>query len=283
MVEIQGVITDPEPAVSTLVRFRESDKIKAIILHIDSPGGGVAATQEIYQEVLRTKKVKPVIASVGGVAASGGLYVASAADKITANSGSVTGSIGVIMQMMNVEDLLDKVGVRSVVIKSGKFKDIGSPTRPMTEEERAVLQEVVSKLHRQFVRDVAAARGLDQETVAELADGRIFTGEEAVGLKLIDRIGGFRDAVDLVKEMAGIEGKVRLVYPAADKSWLKEFLENQKPHERSARMDGPACFVPILVPARGLILDRNRLRRQKEMKNAQTGIDRGSGQTSRRP
>ena len=151
VIRIEGVISDSKQVIDNLTRFSQADKVKAIILRIDSPGGGVAATQEIYEEILRAKKKKTVIASMGSVAASGGLYVAAAADKIVANRATVTGSIGVIMQMVNVEELLDKVGLRPLVIKSGRYKDIGSTSRPMTEDERLILQGIVDQLHQQFV------------------------------------------------------------------------------------------------------------------------------------
>ena len=229
VVEIRGVITDSKPIVDSLVEFRRSDKIKAIILRIDSPGGGVAATQEIYQEIERTKKSKKIVASLGSIAASGGLYVAAPADLIVANPATVTGSIGVIMQMMNIEELFGKIGLTPVVIKSGRYKDIGSAVRPMTEEEQKLLQGVVDQLHHQFVRDLAKGRGLTEEVVAELADGRIFTGEQALELKLVDKLGNFEDAVAVASKMAGLEGRTNLVFPRKTDSWWKSLLEGKSP------------------------------------------------------
>ncbi|MFH1135256.1 MAG: signal peptide peptidase SppA [Pseudomonadota bacterium] len=224
VIPIQGAIIQSEPIIETLVEFRRSDKIKIIILRIDSPGGGVAQTQEIYREIKKTKAKKKVIVSMGSVAASGGLYVAAAADLVLANAATVTGSIGVIMQMVNFEDLMGKVGLNSVVIKSGRYKDIGSSSRPMTEEEKLILQGVVDQLHQQFVADLAQGRGLEVEKVAALADGRIFTGLEAQKLGLVDKIGGFEDAVALAGAMAGFKERGRLIYPKKSGSWLDEFM-----------------------------------------------------------
>lgn len=229
VIELKGVITESEPVLKTLVEFRRNKNVKAIILRIDSPGGGVAATQEIYREIERTKKKKKVIASLGNIAASGGLYIAASANKILANPATVTGSIGVIMQMINVEGLLGKIGFRSVVIKSGRYKDIGSATRTMTEDERAILQGTVDQLHQQFVRDLAKGRALDEEKVSKLADGRIFTGEEALRLGLVDELGNFQDAVNLAVKMAGLVGRVRLIYPKKKDFWWKDILKGKSP------------------------------------------------------
>lgn len=224
IIEIEGVIMDEAPYVEMLSRFRRSDDIKAIILRIDSPGGGVAATQEIYREIKRTKNEKKVIASLGSMAASGGLYVAAAADQIMANPATVTGSVGVIMQMVNVEELMDKIGLNPVIIKSGRFKDIGSSSRPMSPEEKALLQKVVDQLHMQFVRDLAEGRGMEVDKVSELADGRIFTGEQALELGLIDKLGNFEDAITEAKNAAGLHGRPNLVYPRKKEAWWKELL-----------------------------------------------------------
>lgn len=217
VIEIKGVIISSEFIVKNLVKFRKDENIKAIILRIDSPGGGVAATQEIYSEIIKTRKTKKVIASMGSVAASGGLYIAASANKIMANPGTLTGSIGVIMQFANYEELFKKIGLKSVVIKSGEFKDIGSPARGMTKKEKAYLQSVVEEIHQQFVRDVAVGRGMPVDKVAALADGRIFTGEKAVKLGLVDKLGNYQDAIDWAKKLAGITGKTNLVYPPKKK------------------------------------------------------------------
>jgi protease-4 len=161
IIEVKGVLLDPQPTIEKLTRYRKNKEVKAIILRIDSPGGGVGPAQEIYAEVKRTQKEKKVLASVGSVAASGGYYIACAADAIMANPGSITGSIGVIVESLNVEELLKKIGLRSNVIKSGKHKDIGSPMRPMTEEDRQLLQGVLDNIHEQFIQAVAEGRSPD--------------------------------------------------------------------------------------------------------------------------
>lgn len=250
VVEIKGIITDSEEAVASLKSYVKSDKVAAIIIRIDSPGGGVAATQEIYREILKAKKEKPVIASLGGMAASGGLYVAAATDKIMANPASVTGSIGVIMQLVNYEELLDKVGFRPVVIKSVKYKDIGSPARAMTDEERALLQRVVDQLHQQFIRDLARGRSLEESKVTEFADGRLITGEEALKLGLVDKLGNFEDAVKLAKEITGASEDLKVFYPQEKKSWLKEILRGENPFKQviPAWTSNPVSFQFLYLP-----------------------------------
>ena len=213
VIPIEGPITDSQDIVSQLVKFREDKGIKAIILRINSPGGGVGASQEIYREVRRTIKNKKVIASMGGVAASGGYYVAAGADKIVANPGTITGSIGVIMEFVRFEDLLKKIGVTLEVLKSGEFKDIGSPVRELTEQDKKIIQSLISDIQDQFIEAVAQGRHLSVEQVRRIADGRIFSGAQAKVLGLVDTLGNFRDAVGLAKDMTGIEGEAELVYP----------------------------------------------------------------------
>jgi protease-4 len=213
VIPIQGNIPDPEPIISQLIKFKKDDRIKAIILRIDSPGGRVGPSQEIYREVRRTIKTKKVIVSMGSLAASGGYYIASAADKIVANPGTITGSIGVIMEFIQLQDLLGKIGVGLEVLTSGEFKDIGSPHRKMTEKDRALLRTLITDIQEQFIDAVAKGRDLSAEKVREIADGRIFTGAKAKELGLVDVLGNFRDAVDLAKKMTGITGDVTLIYP----------------------------------------------------------------------
>lgn len=224
VIPIEGTIRDSGPIIAQLVKFARDDSIRAIILRIDSPGGGVGPSQEIYREVMRTRKTKKVIASMGGVAASGGYYIAAAADKIVANPGTITGSIGVIMEYVRVDELLKKLGVSLEVLKSGEFKDIGSPNRKMTEREEELIQGLLSDIRGQFVRAVAEGRGLSVKKVDEIADGRIMSGARAKELGLVDRLGNFRDAVELAKKMAGIKGQVRLVYPERPRLRLRDFL-----------------------------------------------------------
>lgn len=224
VIPIQGAIIDSRHITSQLVRFKKDKKIKAIILRINSPGGAVGPTQEIYREIRRTIKTKKVIASIGGIAASGGYYVASAADSIVANSGAITGSIGVIMEVLRFEDLLKKIGVSIEVIKSGEFKDIGSPHRKLTEREKELLNSLIKDIQSQFVDDVAAGRGLSVDKVRQIADGRIFSGARAKELGLVDRLGNFHDAVDLAKNLTGAKGDVKLVYPKKNRLELWELF-----------------------------------------------------------
>jgi len=214
VVEIEGIILDSKNAVEQLERFEEDGSITAVILRIDSPGGGVAASQEIYEAAKRVRqKGKFVIASMGSVAASGGYYVACAAETIMANPGTTTGSIGVISELINMTELLNKIGIRFDVIKSGKYKDSGSPFRPMSEEDRKYFQSYVDDAYEQFVGVVAAARRMEKAKVLKHADGRVFTGQQALALGLIDRLGTYQDAIALAAEVTGIEGRPRVVTP----------------------------------------------------------------------
>jgi protease-4 len=213
VIPIKGAIMDSEPIVSQLVKFKNDKRIKAIILRIDSPGGGVGPSQEIYREIRKTIKTKKVIASMGSLAASGGYYTASAANKIVANPGTLTGSIGVIIQYIELEELCKKIGVRVEVLKSGEFKDIGSPHRKLSKRDKEMIRGLITDIQKQFVSAVARGRGLSVEHVQEVADGRILTGANAKELGLVDVLGNFQDAVDLTKKMVGIKGEVTLVFP----------------------------------------------------------------------
>ncbi len=217
IVEINGMILSSKRIIQDIKTFRDNDSIKAIILRIDSPGGGIGPSQEIYREIMKAKMEKKIITSMGSVAASGGYYIASATNKIVANSGTITGSIGVIMEYANIEEIAKKIGISPVVIKSGEFKDIGSPLRELKDSERKLLQELVDELHLQFVNDAASARGIKFETMRKLADGRVYTGQKALKLNLIDRIGNLDDAVQLAGELSGIKGQLKPVYPKEDK------------------------------------------------------------------
>lgn len=227
IVRIEGPIMDSSQAVEELQAFAEDPLVKAIVVRIDSPGGGVAPSQEIYNAVRRVRKEhnKTVVASMGTVAASGGYYIAVATDRILANPGTLTGSIGVIMQMANFEELLEKIGVKSVVVKTGKFKDLGSPFRPMVEEERQLLEAVMHDTLSQFIEAVADGRSMDAAEVEQLADGRVFTGRQAKSVLLIDEIGDMHDAIKLAGELGGIEGTPRIVETQKPFSF-QEFLES---------------------------------------------------------
>jgi protease IV len=224
VVELEGVLVRSQPFIDKIKEYRDNVHVRAVVLRIDSPGGGVGPAQEIYAEVLKLKKVKPVVASMGSVAASGGYYIACAAHTVVANPGTITGSIGVIIEFANIEELLEKIGLKSVVIKSGHYKDTLSPTRPLQPDERQLIQEVVDTIHGQFIDAVAAGRGLERDAVAAVADGRIFSGEQAVRLKLVDQLGNLEDAIQIAADMAGIDGEPKVVYPRRKKPSILDFL-----------------------------------------------------------
>ena len=224
---ITGLIADPDPVIEQLKKFAKDDSIKAIVLRINSPGGGVGPSQEIYSEVRKLKGKKVVVASMGALAASGGYYIACAADRIYANPGTITGSIGVIMQFVNVKELIEKIGIKGFVVKSGGFKDTGSPVREMKPEERELLQGVIDNVHSQFVAAVAEGRRLDPEAVRRLADGRIFSGEQAMALGLVDVIGNQEDAVAGAGKLAKIEGEPRVVVPPKKKISILDLLREE--------------------------------------------------------
>ncbi len=234
IVEVDGIIGvgpdrsgDADSIVRTLGEYRDNPSVAAVVLRINSPGGVVAPTQEIFSAVERVRSAgKPVVASLGSVAASGGYYVAVAANRIFANPGTLTGSIGVIMQLANVGPLLKKVGVEYVVVKAGTYKDIGSVARAMTPEERQVLQALLDDVYGQFVTAVAEHRGLDRKTVLGFADGRIYSGQQARALKMVDDLGGLEEAIEAAGKLAGIPGKPKVIYPRRRFS-LRDLLSNQ--------------------------------------------------------
>jgi protease IV len=212
LVRIEGLLTASEAVVEELRDYAADDSIKAIIVRIDSPGGGVVVSQEIYNAVKNARKEgKKVVVSMGSVAASGGYYIAAAADKIVANPGTLTGSIGVIMEFANVEKLLEKIGVKGMVVKAGAYKDMGSPFRDLTEQEKKLLQDVIDDVHAQFIDAVADGRNLAATEVKAIADGRIFTGRQALALKLVDQLGDMTESIRLAGELAGIKGKPTVV------------------------------------------------------------------------
>lgn len=226
---ISGLITESEQTIEQLKKFAKDDSVKAIVLRINTPGGGVGPSQEIHEEVRKVREKKIIVASMGSLAASGGYYIACAAEKIYANPGTITGSIGVIMQFVNVKDLIEKIGVKGLVVKSGDFKDIGSPVREMSPEERKLLQAVIDNVHSQFVNAVAEGRGMDRKDVLSIADGRIFSGEQAKTLGLIDMLGNQEDAVAEAGRMAKIVGEPRVVTPPKKKfSFLDLIREEAK-------------------------------------------------------
>ncbi|MGD0228742.1 MAG: signal peptide peptidase SppA [Syntrophorhabdales bacterium] len=223
VIEIEGVISSSKETMEDIVRFKEDPSIKGIILRINSPGGGVGPTQEIYREVVKLRGKKKVYVSMGTTCASGGYYIAAAADKLYANPSTITGSIGVIMQLMVVEDVLKKIGLKSNTIKAGEFKDVGSPFRNMTPPERRYMDGIIQSIYEQFMKDIAAGRKMDMERVRGLAQGRIYTGSQAKDLGLIDGLGNFYDTVDALKTALGIKGKPTLVYtekPFSFSKWI---------------------------------------------------------------
>jgi len=212
LVKLEGILLSSEHIVEELNDYAEDSSIKAIVIRVDSPGGGVVPSQEIYNAVKHARQEgKKVVVSMGSVAASGGYYVASAADLIVANPGTMTGSIGVKMEFANVEKLLEKIGVKGMVVKSGEYKDVGSPFREMTEKERLLLQGVIDDVQTQFVKAVAEGRKLPEADVRAIADGRIFTGQQALALKLVDQMGDLEHSILAAAGLAGIKGKPSVV------------------------------------------------------------------------
>lgn len=251
VVQIEGTINDSHDVIESLKQYGESKGVKAVVVRIDSPGGAVAPTQEIYEEIEKLRKKKPVIASLGGMAASGGYYIASACDQVVSNPGTLTGSIGVIMELGNVEELMKKIGVQGYNIKSGANKDLGSPMKPLSPEGRAILQGLVNSVHAQFVRDVAKGRKMEEEKVRELADGRVYSGEQAKGLGLVDLLGNMEDAIDQAAKRSGIKGKPQVVYSRAEqKSWWDRLfsstlIQGLSRHEsRGLRYEWSASLLP---------------------------------------
>ena len=226
LVEVRGPITRAEDTVKQLIKYREDDSVRAIVLRIESPGGAVAPTQEIFDELSKTREAgKIIVASMGSVAASGGYYIACAADSIVANPGSITGSIGVITVAPSAEDLFEKIGIDWQVVKSGRHKDIGSMNRGMTDEEFGIVQSVVDDVYDQFVGAVASYRPLSREEVVEVADGRIYTGNQALPLGLVDRLGTYQDAISLAGEMAGLPEKPSVIRQRP-KTFFEMLMEN---------------------------------------------------------
>jgi len=210
LIKIEGMLITADSIVEEINNYADDSSVKAILIRIDSPGGGVVASQEIFNAVLNARKQgKKVVISMGSVAASGGYYIAAAADRIVANPGTLTGSIGVKMEFANLEKLLEKIGVRGMVIKAGEYKDMGSPFREMTDHEKMLLQWVIDDVHSQFIEAVAKGRNLPEADVKAIADGRIFTGRQALHLKLVDQLGDLEDSILIAAELAGIKENPR--------------------------------------------------------------------------
>ncbi len=224
VVSVTGVITDSRETIEQLEDFGKDDSIAAVVLRIDSPGGGVAASQEIYDTVVELKKQKKVVASMGSVAASGGLLIACSADKIVANPGTITGSISAIMQFANVEELFKKIGLKASTVKSGKYKDIGSPLRAMTPEERKIIQDLVDDIYNQFVDVIVRDRKMSREKVINIADGRVFSGRQAKEYGLVDKLGDIGAAAKLASQLSGKAGKYDIIYPKKKRASIFDYV-----------------------------------------------------------
>src|SRR5271157_3665764 len=226
VVDLDGVIFAPKQVVPQLKKFADDDSIKAIILHVNSPGGGVAASEEIYREVkrVRTEKKKKIVVSIESVGASGAYYVASASDKIYADQGSIVGSIGVIAQWVNYGDLLKWAKMKDIVIKTGEFKDTGNPARDLTPAEQAYMQSLIDNMFGQFIKAVADGRGLKYDDVKSFANGKVWTGEQAMSMKLVDSMGDFETVVADTAKSVGIKGEPTLVRPEKERKTLLDLL-----------------------------------------------------------
>ncbi len=227
LIEVLGPIYDARQTVQNIDKFRKRDDLKALVIRFDSPGGAVAASEELYRAVSRAAETKPVVASYGNVSASGAYYASLGADSIFANAGSTTGSIGVLLEYLTFGELLDNIGVEPEIVKTGRFKDAGNPSRELTDEERAYFQAYIEDAFASFVDTVALERGLPRDEVMEVADGRVFTGTRALELGLIDGIGDLYHAVHVAAGMAGIEGEPTLVKPPKKRqAWLDYVLDS---------------------------------------------------------
>jgi protease-4 len=252
VVEVEGIIVNGDDVVRDLKEHADNPAVRAVVLRVNSPGGVVGPTQEIFSAVQRVRRGgKPVVASLGAVAASGGYYIAAAADQIYANPGTLTGSIGVVMQLANVEGLLKKVGVDYVVIKAGAFKDVGSFARPMSAEERRILQALLDDVYGQFVNAVAEGRQLERDAVLRFADGRIYSGQQAQALRMVDELGGLEDAIDAAAKLGGLPERPRVVLPRRRFS-ITDLLRNQvglpSPAAALASLAGlPALKTPLYL------------------------------------
>lgn len=230
LVRIEGPIIDSKNTIDEIKDYTKDSSIKAIILRIDSPGGAVAPSQEIYEEVRKAATKKPIVVSMGSVAASGGYYIASPATRIIANPGTLTGSIGVIMEIPNIEGLMNKVGIKTEVIKSGRHKDIASVFRGRSKEEREILQAVLNDVHEQFITAVAEGRKMLPDDVRKVADGRIFTGKQALKIGLVDELGNLEDAIKVASRLAGVKGEPKIV-TKKERFSLIDLLRGQFPKE----------------------------------------------------
>ena len=247
VVEIKGLLTDSATVIKQLDRYRDDDTVKAIVLRINSPGGAVGPSQEILREVEKVRAKKKIVASLGTVAASGGYYIASGANLIMANRGTITGSIGVIMQFTNVEGLTKKIGLDFFNLKAGRYKDVGSPFRTMSPEDKAYLQGFLDNIYQQFISDVAHNRKIPVAKLKTLAEGRIYTGEEAKQAGLVDEFGNLPDAIERAGHLGGIKGKVKAVYAEKEGLSFLRLLLGQEAEESLTNLSLPypePAFLP---------------------------------------
>jgi protease-4 len=248
VVEIKGVITSSSRIIKELDRYRDDNSIKAIVLRIDSPGGAVGPAQEILREVEKVRTKKKIVASLGTVAASGGYYIASGANLIMANRGTATGSIGVIMQFANIQGLTKKLGLDFFNLKSGRYKDVGSPFRPMTAQDKAYLQGLLDNIYQQFLSDVARNRKIPLAKLRTLAEGKVYSGEEAKQVGLVDAFGNLQDAIQRAGRLGGIKGKVKAVYPEKEGFSLLRLLLGQETEESLGQLALPYPEPAFLPP-----------------------------------
>jgi protease-4 len=246
VVELTGEIVSGDDVIRQLKKYRDDKSIKAIVLRVESPGGAVAPSQEMYEEVKRTKSRKPIVVSMGSLAASGGYYVSCAATKIVANPGTLTGSIGVISEFPRIDPLLDKIGIQMNTIKSGKLKDAGNPYREMTKDDKTYFQDLIDDVHGQFIADVEKARKIDHKTLVAYADGRVFTGTQALKLHLIDTLGSFEDALSIAADLADIPGKYAVVKERAYKPSLFDAIFGNTQTSALTRLKEEFLNQPVL-------------------------------------
>jgi len=225
MIELTEPILDSQNIVRQFKKYRENRGVRAIVFRVDSPGGGVSASQEIYEEVKKTRNSgKPVVVSMGSVAASGGYYVSCGASKIVANPGTLTGSIGVIFQFLHFNELMNKIGIDASTFKTGKYKDIGSPFRKTTEDEKKFFDQLLGDVYNQFVDVVAKERKMDRKRVVQYADGRVFTGRQAFEYGFVDTLGTLEDAITIAAKLGDISGKPKVVKERKVRTWLERLM-----------------------------------------------------------
>jgi protease-4 len=249
VVEIKGVLTDSRTIIKQLDRYRDDSSIKAIVLRINSPGGAVGPAQEVLREVEKVRQKKKIVASLGTVAASGGYYIACGANLIMANRGTATGSIGVIMQFTNVEGLTKKLGLDFFDLHAGRYKDVGSPFRPMTPEDKAYLQVLIDNIYQQFISDVARNRKIQLAKLRTLAEGKVYTGEQAKQIGLVDDFGNLPDAIEKAGRLGGIKGKVEATYPEKEGFSLLRLLLGQDTEDTLSQLKALPYPEPAFLPS----------------------------------